>query len=213
MPQTIEAIEILPRDPGFCRLSVGGAWVGPVRRDEIDRLKLAVGVRWTRAISTRVALLVDVATARRAALGMLARSTVSRERLQARLADRGHDENAIVEALAQLTADGWLDDGRAADERAASVVRRRPMARAALEGVLEEEGFRRQARTAAKRALGDGDDFKNALAEATRPTTRRRGPVAIARALSRRGFDSDTIERVMARLGLSLEQDDGTPDD
>lgn len=206
MPLTIEAIETLARDPGFCRLRVGAQWYGPIRRDDAERLGVTEGGRWTRALAANIVQLMEVAKARRAALSMLARSTLSRERLLERLSARAHDERAAIVALDELVADGWLDDRTASQERATALARRGGMAREALEMTLEKEGFGRYARLAAKRATDGATDVDRAIHEASKAAIARRSAAAIAQHLSRRGFDSDTIERTLSRLGRSLDQ-------
>lgn len=202
---TIEAIETLERDPAFCRIRVGSRFHGPIRRDDAERLGLRAGGRWSAARARAVDALVGAARARRAALTALARSAVSRERLEERLVARGHDAVMVTAALDELERDGWLDDRRSAEERARTVERRTTLARPALEALLDDEGFRRDARGAVTGATGSASEFERALAEASRERLRSRGAAAVVRHLARRGFDFDTIGSVVERLGWSTD--------
>lgn len=205
---TIDEVLILPRDPGFCRVRVGRRLFGPLRRDDAERLGLAPGRRWSRALEARVAALVAVGEARRAALASLARAPASRERLAERLERRGHEVPAIRDALDQLDADGWLNESASADLRAASVIRAHggAIARDALEAKLDDEGYRRDARGSARRALGAESDLERAIRAASTPASRRRTPAALARDLARRGFDSDTIAAALRRAGVHVDE-------
>jgi len=211
---TIDEVTILPRDPGFCRVRVGRRLFGPLRRDDAERLGLAPGRGWTRAIESRVTALVAVAEARRAALASLARAPASRERLAERLERRGHDAAAIGDALDQLDADGWLNETASADLRAASLTRAHggAIARDALEARLDDEGYRRDARRSARRALGAESDLERAKRAASTPASRRRSPAALARDLARRGFDSDTIAAALQSAGMRLDDADSIAD-
>lgn len=199
--RTVTALRTLANDPGFCRVEVADRRFGPLRRDDAERLGIGPGTRWTTALERRVEALIAVAVARRVALAALARSSISRERLAERLGARGHAAEAIRTALDQLVDDGWLDEARAALERAEVLSRRQAMTVPLLAARLEAEGFGRHAAPAARQAIGDESDLERALRSARHASLRRRGDAAVARHLARLGFDSDTIELTMERIG------------
>ncbi len=207
---SIAAVVTLPRDPGLCRIELTGGTaprgaVGPIRRDDAERLGLRVGAAWTAALARRVAVLVESTELRRRALLALGRSAVSEAQLEARLRRRGASAAVVRSVLDQLRADGWLDDRRSAADRASSITRRGAFAATALDALLDAEGFRERDRRAAVEATAP-DDRRSALAEARRGAERGESASATARRLSRRGFDADIIEEVLRRTGRALEE-------
>ena len=125
-------------------------------------------------------------------------------------------EDDVADVVGWLAGEGLLDDAHFAAEVCRSVTRRGPVAAAHLEGLLEAKGVDADTASAAVReAIGDADPFEDALAHAERQLAGAaklpRAPAAsdplrqarrIAGTLSRRGFDPETIERVLEHLAI-----------
>ena len=205
--ERIHALESLASDPGLCRVRIGRRLLGPVRRDDAERLGIREGATWTRARASAFAALLERTEIRRRALLALARRPISAEALRERLLRRGFDERSVREALAQLSADGWLDDARSARERVESVTRRGAVAQAAMDTLLEGEGYGGRARREAIRAQDRGD-LDAAVAEASIGAERGLSARSIALRLARRGFEVDIIRDALQRCGLRFDDDE-----
>lgn len=204
MSATIEALRPEPRDPGLVRVKVLGELVGPIRRDDAERLGLEPGRRWTRSIERAVQALVAEAACRADALRRLGRRDMSKAMLAERLAPKW-GETTAERVAAALAADGWIDDGSYAARRAETLQRRAPMAEHAVRARLEAEGVGGETADAAARASND----PKALRAAVRAwVAKGRHAAWIARTLGRQGFDADTIASALRRAGLPCPTDD-----
>jgi len=206
-PERIHALESLASDPGLCRVRIGRRLLGPVRRDDAERLGIREGATWTKARATAFAALLERTEIRRRALLALARSPIASEALRERLLRRGFAERSVREALTQLAADGWLDDARSARERVASMTRRGAVAHTAMDMLLEGEGYAGPARRQAIRAQGEGD-LDAASAEASKGADRGMSTRSIALRLARRGFEVDIIRDALLRCGRRFDDDE-----
>jgi regulatory protein len=134
------------------------------------------------------------------ALKMLARRELSEHQVRERLARKGHDADAIDDAVRQLRAERAIDDVRTAETiaRTGTSVHRRGKLRAQMQ--IERAGIGAEvARRAVDDAFGNSDD--DALLEASLQT-RLRGRDTIAddrefqrvyRYLVGQGFDPERV--------------------
>lgn len=204
MSATIDELRPDPRDPGLVRVKVAGATFGPIRRDDVERLGLEPGRRWTKAIERAVQALVAEAGCRADALRRLGRRDMTQAMLAERLAPKWGEATA-ARVAATLAADGWIDDRAYASRRAQTLQRRAPMAQEALRDRLEAEGVRS---AAADRAAREADDPKALRAAVRAWAAKGRDGAWIARALGRQGFDADTIAAALHRAGLPCTPDE-----
>jgi SOS response regulatory protein OraA/RecX len=148
----------------------------------LDRVKLrglARELRRTEALSV--------------AVRALARSDLSRSRLEDRL-ERGRVRpTAARQALETLERLGVVDDGRAAETRARALARL-GWGDAAIAAKLEAAGFAREAVTAALGSIVPESE-RAARVAATAPDLRRAYGL-----LARRGFMEETIEEALGPL-------------
>lgn len=205
-PTTITAVTTCPDDPGLCMIRVGRRRIGPLRRDDAERLGLREGRAWSAVLARQADRLVASTALRRTALAALGRTALSARALSARLVSRGADADLVDEVLAGLAADGWLDDGRSAESRARSIRRRGAVARGALDSALELEGFRPRDRRAAI-AADAASDRDMAMGETRTRLARGESAPTIARRLARRGFEADIIREALRRCGCTLEDE------
>ena len=139
-----------------------------------------------------------------AALRLVAGREMSTARLRERLQSRGFPAEAIDETLERLTGAGILDDRRAAQAAARTLVTVRQRGRLRVGRELERLGFTRElARDATQAVLADTDE-RAVLARVVASKLRGRraipDPAAYRRlfaALLRRGFPADLIRAAL----------------
>ncbi len=139
-----------------------------------------------------------------AALRLLAGREMSAARVSERLRTRGFPEDVVRQAVERLTAAGVIDDRRAAQAAARTLVTVRQRGRHRVSRELEQLGFDKDlARDAAQRVLADADETA-VLAKVVASKLRGRrsipDPAAYRRlfgALLRRGFPADLIRAAL----------------
>ncbi|HZT75984.1 MAG TPA: regulatory protein RecX [Vicinamibacterales bacterium] len=139
-------------------------------------------------------------------LTLLARRELSEHQVRQRLARKGHDADAIDEAVARLRAERAIDDARVAEAiaRTETAVKRRGKLRVRMQ--IERAGI---ARATAKHAVDevfDGIDDEALLEASLRKRLRGRETIADDREFQRlyryligQGFDSDRVMRALDR--------------
>lgn len=218
----VTAVVAKPRDPSLVEVSVDDAVVGIALRSAVESLKIREGTLLTAAQRTALAAACERATARTLALKALGRSDRSRASLITLLTERhAIGEAAATAVIDELAADGWQDDRRYAEHRARRLAESTPCSEAFVSEALTQEGIdQRLANRMAKAAAPAAGDAERALAvarEALRAAAGSRGRLnaaerakarrRVGQLLARRGFDPDTMETVLARLGLMRESD------
>jgi regulatory protein len=133
-----------------------------------------------------------------------------RAELAAKLRQRGIPEEEIAAALDRLTAEGYLDDTRAAADFVAHRRERGGEGKLRLRAELVRRGAAAEAIDAALADLGEEDDLAAAEAAAERwrrsaGSARREDPSALARHLARKGFSSRAIVAVLKTSKIPLE--------
>jgi regulatory protein len=125
-----------------------------------------------------------------------------RAELAAKLRQRGAPEEEIAAALDRLTAEGYLDDARAAADFVAHRRERGGEGKLRLRAELVRRGAAAEAIDAALADLGEEDDLAAAQAAAERwgrsaGSARREDSAALARHLARKGFSPRAIVAVL----------------
>lgn len=212
MSARITALDPLPSDPNLLRVRVGGRVVARLTRADAERLQLEVGQAWTEDLSARVQQVIDTVKARKAALAMLSRRALSCGEMAERLEKRGHEQAIVHTLVNQLTNDGWLDDRAYARTIVYEVLRKKPAAKMLLVQKLQVRKIDSElALEVAEEALGETDQvaaaeqFAIQRMESMKGLSKTTVVRRIAAQLARRGFDQETIEQVMSRLGLQTE--------
>lgn len=206
-------LQPLARDPNMVRIRVDAREIGRLRAVVAGELGIRDGSRWTAALQRRLEETLHRERIRTRALGMLARAPLFSGRLRERLARLGHDAALIDAVLRDLETDGWIDDRRTAADAARGLARRGTGTVDAIARRLVRSGADEQtARAAAAGAIGHEDDLQRARALATNQLPRLGAVPAAAKRrrlaswLARRGFDEDTVLRVVTDVA-------GAPDD
>ena len=132
-----------------------------------------------------------------AIVAALARGDRTSFELEQRLLQTGFDPAACADALVRASEAGYLDDARVAGERARRLADR-GSSDAGIRAELERRGLDEEGIEAALAAVAP-----EAL-RAERLATRLGGGVRAARALARKGFPEDVVERA-ARLPIAEE--------
>jgi regulatory protein len=212
----ITEITPLPRDPNVRRVRVGrGASsriVAKLRASEVERLELATGQKWTEQLAARVAQAVALEKARKDAFAALGRKGLSQYELIERLMRKGHEESIAQTVADECIADGWLDDAALERDVVQHSLDRKPAAERLLLEKLAQRGIPQDvAERIVREALGERNPVEEAAALAETkyrsmqslpsPTAARR----LAGFLHRRGFDDETVETVLNRMGLNDE--------
>lgn len=142
------------------------------------------------------------------ALKLLGRRPHLSAELRRKLAARGYEVAEVEKALAGLAADGYLDDAQLVRDEVERLRGRRGLGRAAIAARLGRRGAIREDLEAALAGVSDEEELETARQEAGRWLRGRRPEgAALARHLSRRGFGSHAIFRVLKEL----VPDDGAP--
>jgi len=137
-------------------------------------------------------------------LKMLARRELSEQQVRQRLARKGHDENAVDEAIARLREERAIDDTRvaAAIARTETATRRHGKVRVRMQ--IERAGIAREtAKSAVDEVFGTVDD--EALLEASLGKRLRGGDTIdddrefqrLYRYLIAQGFESDRVMKAL----------------
>jgi regulatory protein len=120
----------------------------------------------------------------------LARRDLTAAELEQRLARAGFDAESRAEAMARADESGYLDDARVARERA-RVLADRDASDGAIRSELERRGLADEAVEAALTAVATEEE------RAARLARRLGGGPRAARALVRKGFPEDLVERTV----------------
>jgi regulatory protein len=143
-------------------------------------------------------------SAHAAALRLLAGREMSAARLAERLRSRGFPDEIVAETVARLTEARLLDDLRAAQAAARTLVTVRRRGRLRVGRELERLGFTKEtAHEATEAALADGDErevLKLVVASKLRGHRSIPDPASYRRlfaALLRRGFPADLIRTAL----------------
>lgn len=148
----------------------------------------------------------DVERAKACCFRLLAYRARSEAELGQRLRARGFAASVIEQTLARLRELGMVDDAEFAETWVEGRLAQRPMGPAALRSELRRKGVPGDlAARAIEKRLGEEAQFDLALALARKRLAGQQAsdPKAVARIrrfLVQRGFSSDTIQSVMARI-------------
>jgi regulatory protein len=148
----------------------------------------------------------DMERAKACCFRLLAYRARSEAELGQRLRARGFAASVIEQTLARLRELGMVDDAEFAEAWVEGRLAQRPMGPAALRSELRRKGVPGDvAARAIEKRLGEEAQFDLALALAHKRLTGQQASdpkvlVRIRRSLVQRGFSSDIIQSVMARI-------------
>lgn len=190
-----------------CRIELEGEPWAEIDAEVVVRLGLKRGLRVTGADRERILHADQVLGARRWAAARCASRPRSRRALLQELRARKYPEAAIVEALDALEASGTLSDLEVGARHLRKRMREGGYGPERLRSELLALGLSRETAEAVL-ASGVGVDTFEACLELARKRAARYAPLEEARNLARlvqflhrRGFESETIQRVTDLLG------------
>lgn len=207
---SITSIRSCSDDPARVSVCVNRQHVGRILLDTKLDHDLQVGTPWTDALAGALREELARSNAYRAAVRILSKRAKSSAELARKLREYGYESEAIAWSTHRLTELGVLND----EEYARMVVRaqlsRKPAGRRLLAGKLREKGIDQPiADRVLDELLQDRDtlaDARKLAAQAARSISDRYEREVrdrrISGRLARRGFDYDTIRRVMDELDL-----------
>lgn len=203
----ITAVRLNDRTPDVAIIEVDGAAVARVRAIDIERLGARTGAPWTPERADAVHTAAEVRVVYGRALRLLERRSLARATLRERLAARGYAETAVDIVLDECERTGILNDAALARSQAENWRRREGFAPAAVSARLTRHGFDADLAESVGRE-DPRDPVEAALAFAERRLGKQTttDPIQtlrrIAGQLARRGYDEDTVQTVLDRLGL-----------
>ena len=138
------------------------------------------------------------------ACDLLARRPHFRAELERKLAERGHDGEAIAATLERLQGLGYLDDAACARSLANGSLSRRGYGPLRMRAELERRGApAAEAEEAVAAVYADGEEEPARRVAASWLSRRAAGPgsrEALARHLNRKGFSAGTVLRLAREL-------------
>jgi regulatory protein len=139
-------------------------------------------------------------------LKMLARRELSEQQVRQRLARKGHDADAIDDAVARLRDERAIDDARVAEAiaRTETSLKRRGKLRVRMQ--IERAGIAKSLAKSATDAVFDGMDDDTLIEAALRKRLRQREQIADDREFQRlyrflvsQGFEHDRVMAVLSK--------------
>jgi len=139
-------------------------------------------------------------------LKMLARRELSEQQVRQRLARKGHDADAIEDAVARLRDERAIDDARVAEAiaRTETSLKRRGKLRVRMQ--IERAGIAKSVAKSATDAVFDGIDDDTLIEAALRKRLRQRDQIADDREFQRlyrflvsQGFEHDRVMKTLSR--------------
>ena len=164
-------------------------------------------MRWPRpASASRKSRGLAASAAYIDGLKMLARRELSEQQVRQRLARKGHDADAIEDAVARLRDERAIDDARVAEAiaRTETSLKRRGKLRVRMQ--IERAGIAKSVAKSATDAVFDGIDDDTLIEAALRKRLRQRDQIADEREFQRlyrflvsQGFEHDRVMKTLSR--------------
>ncbi|HWB19226.1 MAG TPA: regulatory protein RecX [Phycisphaerales bacterium] len=208
----ITDIRAKPDQPSRRKILVGKRVVAELGEDEIDRLGLHEGTRWTEMLAEKVQSAMQLDKAQREAMRIIAKRPRTSKEVSMALIRKGFGEATVDSAVRRLVKDGWLNDTQFAHALADETTRRKPASRRLVSERLKKRGVKSTDVDAAIRdTIGSSSESDEAvklaklLMKRTTGLDLRTKARRIAGGLARRGFDEETVLDVLERLKLTVD--------
>lgn len=209
--QEITAIVPVASDPSKRKVMLEKRVAATLRDEEVERLGIEVGSKWTEKLQKQVVEIVTRAKARTKAMSLLGRRAYSRGEIAERLERAGFDD-ALAESVAdELVEQGWINDARLA-EHAARAISKHVFSQ---EAITERLRARHLAGDVAEDAAGDAIAKVDVRAKATdyirkKLGSRRENPAErdlkrVLGGLARKGFEAEDVAAAFRELGIDVE--------
>ena len=207
---TITAMRPCRDDPARVTLFVNRRRLGRITIETKTDQRLEVDTPWTQSLADALCDELAQGNAYRAAINILTKRAKSSVELGRKLKEYGHEQAAIEWATARLIELQVLNDEAYARVVVRNQLARKPAGRRLLTGKLREKGIESEIiNRVLDELLEDRDmlgDARKLAAQAARSISDRHEPEVrkrrITGRLARRGFDFDTIRKVVDELDL-----------
>lgn len=204
----------LRSDPNIRRIHVGRRVAATLRASDIETLRITLGAAWTASLAKAAAETTELNAARKAAMSILSRRPLSKAEVLERLVRKGHPQPIAARIVEQLVVDRWIDDAAYGNSIVEEVRGRRPAGKRLLVERLTSRKIERDAAQRIADEVCSGTDPRDdavrlarqrfdTMGDLPRVTARRR----LASLLARRGFDEDTTEAALHKLGLGFHEE------
>jgi len=204
---SITALTATKRDPSRISIKVDGQYIGTVSANDLLELGIAVGTPWTDELDQQVVVAATFGKALNQGMNRLARRMLSSSQLRRKLRGLDHDDAVIDRVIERLVEIGLLDDVAYGRTLVRELMNRKPAGPALLRAKLFEKGLDRglidqvvseacEAADLVEDAVKLAEKKMRSMSRLDATTQKRR----LWGALARRGFDSDTIRKVMDRV-------------
>jgi regulatory protein len=208
----ISEIAPLRGNPNLRRIKVAGKLVARLPASDVMELGLEVGDRWSASVAKRVHEVAETARALRIAFALLGKRGMSRGELIDRIVRRGFAAEIAERLAADLEANHWIDDESYARALAEELANGKS---ASFSLIVEKLRARKidesLARRTASLALADINPIEQAVAlakqkrESMKGVPPKRAASRIAGALTRRGYDDETVREALIRVGIDVD--------
>ncbi len=206
--ERITAISHSRSDPTRRIIKVDGKSVATLSRQQVEALRLELDLAWTETLSQRVEDAAAFDGAMKKALKLINRKPLSEAQLTARLREEGIDDELIGRALVRLRGIGAVDDEALGGQLIDELIRNKSAGPRLLRQKLRERGLGKKLIDKLVSEHSASSSFEDALHLAKQRLVRlRRVPPPsrgrkLAGLLARRGYDEETVERVIVALKL-----------
>ena len=206
--ERITAISSSRSDPSRRIVKVDGKSVATLSRQQVEALQLEPDQAWTDALSRRVEDAAAFDKAMKKAMQWINRKPLSESQLAEKLREGGLDGDLVSRVMVRLRGIGAVDDESLGDQLIDELIRNQSAGPRLLRSKLRQRGLGKKlidklvTERSAARCFEDALDLaKQRLIRLRRvpPPSRAR---KLASLLARRGYDEDTVERVIAELKL-----------
>lgn len=206
--ERITAISFSRSDPSRRIIKVDGKSVATLSRQQVEALRLEPDQAWTDALSRRVEDAAAFDRAMKLAMQWINRKPLSEAQLTEKLREESIDDELIARVMVRLRGIGAVDDEALGGQLIDELIRNKSAGPRLLRQKLRERGLNKKLIDKLVSEHSAASSFEDALHLAKQRLIRlRRVPPPsrgrkLAGLLARRGYDEDTVERVISELKL-----------
>jgi len=212
----ITAITTTKRDSQRATIKVDDEAVATLSQKRIAQLGVEVGQPWDATLAREVEAAASFDKAMMHAMNALSRKALSRFELDRKLERKGHEDTVRRDALDRLVELELIDDAALGEALVRELMQTQPAGPRLLRHKLMQKGLERALidRLVDEATRDSDEQYDSALALARKRLARLRDLEPAKRKrrlygqLARRGFEPETIDRVMEALADELSDDE-----
>lgn len=202
---TVLTLHPVPDDPNLVRLRVGRRKIADIPHRQADALGLRSEQAWTASLQASVAALVEQMKCRTQAMKLLAARPRFGGELRDKLVAKGFPPAVAEATVAELVADGWINEEQQA-EALASELHRRGLSASMVRRRLADKGLdaRKIGRALNSQATTDLTEIARKRLATMKGVRREAAARRLYAYLARRGHDADAIQAALKSLRLPI---------